>query len=144
MLLTVETAISGGVLLLGRDGVLRDLSALSRHYRQLAVTRPALVTIGRFLATQRVERVRWLFDRPISNSGRLRGLALELARDNGWPWTAELDDDPDGALVACGGLVATADSAVLEGCVGWVNLVREIVEATCDGAWVVDLSTGSS
>src|SRR5688572_14351746 len=79
VLLTVEAALSGGVLLLGRDGVVRDLTSMSGHYRRMRSTRPALEAIAAFAAAHSCRELLWLFDRPISNSGRLKQSIDELA-----------------------------------------------------------------
>src|SRR5688572_12966440 len=79
ILLTVEAALSGGVLLLGSDGVVRDLTSMSGHYRRMRSTRPALEAIAAFAAAHSCRELLWLFDRPISNSGRLKQSIDELA-----------------------------------------------------------------
>ena len=142
VLLTVEAALGGGVILGACDGVYRDLSAMSRHYRRVAETRAAVEHIGDFLAALAPVRVRWLFDAPISNSGRLARLLRELAADRDWPWEVELADNPDRLLRTTPAVVATADSAVLDRCGPWLNLARLVVDAAARDAWLIDLSGG--
>ena len=62
VLLTVEAALSGGLLLLGRDGALRDLAAMSRHYRRVHVTRQAVELIYSHLDRIGCARVLWCLD----------------------------------------------------------------------------------
>lgn len=143
VLLTVEAALGGGVILAACDGVYRDLSAMSRHYRRVAETRAALEKIGDFLEALAPGRVLWLFDQPISNSGRLAGLLAGLAAERGWPWEAELVANPDRLLRGTAEVVATADSAVLDRCGPWLNLARLVVDAAAPVAWRVDLSGGA-
>jgi len=140
VLLTVEAALSGGVLLLGRDGVLRDLTSMSGHYRRMRSTRRALETIARFCGDAGAADLLWYFDRPISNSGRLKRTIDELAAEEGWPWEVRLATSPDRSLIDSTGIVATADSGVLDRCGRWFNLAREVVEAAVPEAWIVDLS----
>lgn len=140
VLLTVEAALSGGVLLLGRDGVLRDMAAMSGHYRRVRVTRQAVGLIADALAAAGCDRVRWLLDRPVSNSGRLRALIEERVADEPVAWSVELTDRTDRVLIAAPEVVASADSAVIDGCRSWCNLARHVVETSVDGAWIVDLS----
>jgi hypothetical protein len=140
VLLTVEAALSGGVLLLGRDGVLRDLTSMSGHYRRMKSTRAALESIAAFCSGAGCTGLAWYFDRPISNSGRLKQTMDALAVEEGWPWDVRLVANPDGALIEAPGIVATADSGVLDRCDRWFNLAREVVKAAVPGAWVVDLS----
>ncbi|MEM8931014.1 MAG: DUF434 domain-containing protein [Acidobacteriota bacterium] len=146
VLLTVEAALAGGVLLRCRDGALRDMAAMSQHYKRVEETHRALERIGELLVDARVRHVCWLFDRPISNSGRLRRTMLDLAEDRGWPWTVDLVANPDADLrrVIAPDLVATADSGILDRIVDpgvrWLDLAREVVEARVEAPWIVDLA----
>jgi hypothetical protein len=139
VLLTVEAALSGGLVLLARDGVYRDLAAMNRHYKRVETTWPALEAIGRTLEGAGAT-ARWLLDRPISNSGRLARTILDVADAAGFRWEVELVPSPDPVLRDCGEIVATADSAILDRVAAWLDLSRWVVEAEVPGAWVVDLA----
>ena len=139
VLLTVEAALSGGVLLLGRDGVLRDLAAMSRHYRRVTVTRQAVDLIAAAVAEAGCARVRWLLDRPVSNSGRLGALVEDRVAGVGPAWTIELTDRTDQVLVDAPEVVASADSAVLDRCRRWTNLARHVVQECVQDPWILDL-----
>jgi hypothetical protein len=140
VLLTVEAALSGGLVLLARDGVYRDLTALSNHYKRVDTTRPALTSIGRLLFDAGARGVRWLLDRPISNSARLARLIDELAAELAFPWSVELVASPDRILRDSADIVATADSAILDRCGRWFNLARATVDSNVSEPWIVDLS----
>ena len=130
VLLTLEVALSGGILLLGRDGCIRDMAGVHGSYRQVEETLPALERIGHVLAGLGVVSAVWFLDRPVSNSGRLRRLIEETAEKQGWPWRVELVFNPDRDLVeATGAVVATADGMVLDRCGDWFNLVRHLFAA---------------
>ena len=139
VLLTLEAALSGGVLLLARDGAMRDLAAMSAHYRRVHTTRPAIDLLADFFGQHRPAAVRWLLDRPVSNSGRLRRLIEDQVEDRSPSWTVELTDRTDRCLSESGSVVATADSAILDRCQAWVNLARHVVEERIPEAWIVDL-----
>lgn len=140
VLLTVEVALGGGVVLRARDGTLRDMASMSGHYRRVRQTRPALEAIGRFLGAVGVSGATWYLDRPVSNSGRLRAMMVELAAERGWPWEVDLVASPDRVLIeAREAIVATADSAVLDRCGRWLDLARHVVESSAPEAWLVDL-----
>jgi hypothetical protein len=83
--------------------------------------------------------IRWYFDRPVSNSGRLRATMLEMAASRRWNWSIELVNNPDMLLAQSAEVVATADSAILDHRVRWVNLARVCVEQFVSDANVVDL-----
>ena len=139
VLLTLEAALSGGVLLLARDGAIRDLAAMSAHYRRVQATGPAIALLKQFFERSGCCNVHWYLDRPVANSDRLRRLIEEEVRGAVPPWTVELVDQVDRVLATGGDLVATADSGIID-CAGqWLNLARAIVERSIPDAWLVDL-----
>ena len=139
LLTTIESALAGGVVLAAVDGAYRDMASMHGSYRKVHETRPALELIGRTLAAQRIS-CRWLLDSPISNSGRLRSILLDIAAAAGWDWHVELVKDPDAILRAAVEAIASADGVILDHCERWVNLARAIVSAYIPQAWVVDFA----
>ncbi|SIO61293.1 hypothetical protein SAMN05444166_6711 [Singulisphaera sp. GP187] len=135
LVLTLESALGGGVVLGGRDGCFRDLAGVHGTYRRVEETRPVLALAARRLAEWGVGPCTWLLDAPVSNSGRLA--AMIRAEDA--HWHAEVVPDPDALLATPGDPIVTADSAVLDRCVAWVNLARTLVEAVAPEAFIVDL-----
>ncbi len=144
VLTTVEAALSDAVILAARDGTYRDMASMHGSYRKVDETAPALARIGRTLAALEVAACRWLLDRPVSNSGRLKQIIQQTAAAQGWHWQVELVQDPDVPLARTDELVATADSAILDACGGWVNLAREVVDRHVAGARIVDLGWADS
>jgi hypothetical protein len=142
VLTTVEAALGGAVVLVCRDTTCRDIAGVHGSYRKVAETLPALFSLATVLQQLGVHRCHWLFDRPVSNSGRIRGIVLETAAERGADWSVELVDNPDPILAASSEIVATADSAILDAAPPWLNLARIAVEATCMEAIMVDLSGG--
>ena len=100
VLTTIEAALGGAVVLVCRDTTCRDIAGIHGSYRKVAETLPALEKLVTVLARLGVRRCRWLFDRPVSNSGRIRGLVLEAAAERGADWSVELVDDPDPILAS--------------------------------------------
>ena len=140
ILLAIEVALSGGVVLLGRDGCYRDVAGIHAHYRKVAETHPALELIGDLTTALGVCHCCWHLDKPVSNSGRLRGIILDVAQKHGWPWSVELDFNPDKTLAESEHVISTADSAILDRCARWVNLVAMVIQQHAPQARVVDLS----
>ena len=138
VLTTAEAALAGGVLLLGRDGCLRDMASIHGHYKRVDETRPAIEAVGRTLARLGAAEAVWFIDRPVSNSGRLGGSLRETSAAHQWNWRVELVANPDAVLAGAREIVATADSAVLERCARWLDLAREVVREHMPLAWVVD------
>lgn len=140
-LITLEAAMAGGVLLYGQDGALRDMASMHGSWRRVEETIPAAELIGEALIRLGVREARWLFDRPVSNSGRLRGHLEALAERRGWAWTVELVDDPDPILKEVDGVIATADSGILDDCGAYFDLARRVVESCVSQPWVLDLQS---
>jgi len=143
LLITIEAALSSGLIFKGRDGCYRDLASVHGTYRKVTETIPAVQLIGEFLRETGAGAARWLLDSPVSNSGRLKTLIGELAEKNAWNWRVELLLSPDAELKRTDLLVATSDSVVLDGCGPWVNLAREIIEKKLPCARIIDLAEAS-
>lgn len=141
LLTTVEAALGGAALFLGRDGALRDLAGVHGTYRKVAETLPALALVGRWLAEARVGPCLWVFDRPISNSGRIKQLAEAQAREAGWAWQVELAANADGMLIESQAVVASADSGIIDRCARWTSLAHAVVERAVPNARLIDLRT---
>jgi len=139
LLITIESALSGGVILGGRDSTFRDLASMHGSYRTMDETIPALELIATTICSLGVTAAWWVLDSPVSNSGRLRKQMLELAGRNGWKWSIDLLHNPDSTLIASEGIVITSDSLILDNCSCWVNLARYIVETYTRQAWVANL-----
>ena len=140
VLLTVEAALAGGVLLVGRDGCYRDLASVHGNYRRVEETLPALRLLGETLANRRLCRCEWYLDRPVSNSGRLKTMMQQIADEQQWNWQIELVNSPDDVLASSAEVIATADSVVLNRCARWYNLIRVTIVEQVARADVVDLS----
>ena len=126
VLLTVEAALSGGVLLLGGDGVVRDLTSMSGHYRRMRSTRPALEAIAHSPPPRPAVAAVALRSTDLEQR-RLKQAIDTLVAEAAWPWQVELVASPDRELIASPAIVATADSGVLDRCGRWFNLAREVV-----------------
>lgn len=142
LIITVETALRGGVVMRTRDGTHRDLASVHGTYRRGEETSRALKILADALERHGAGEVRWLFDQPVSNSGRLAGWVRELVARRGVRWTADVVLDPDPLLAAAPNPVATADAEILDACGGWVDLMQWCLEDSLfHGAppWIIDL-----
>jgi hypothetical protein len=140
LIILLEAALSGGVLVRGRDGCVRDLSSVHGSYRAVEETERAVLLAGEALGPLAPSSVEWLLDSPVSNSGRLAARVREVAAGRGWPWEVRVEFNPDREIVKSDRIAVTSDSNVLDGVKRWLNLGRMIVEKYVEGAWVIDLS----
>ncbi len=143
VVITVETALNGGVLVTTVDGGLRDLAGIHGTYRAGRATDRALAAVAAQLRARGWREVptRWLLDAPVSNSGRLAARIRGVAEAEGLGWEAEVVPDPDALLIAVAGgtVAATGDAPVQDRAARWVDLGSETVRAAAPDAWVVDL-----
>ena len=140
LLVTLEAALGGGVVLHARDGCFRDMASVHGTYRVVEETVPALRLVGSFLERLGPGRCTWYLDRPVGNSGRLAAAIRQEAEASRCPWDVELVASPDRVLRHAHGVVVTADSCILDRAERWANLARALVETEVEGVWIADLS----
>jgi hypothetical protein len=128
VLTTIEAALADAVILVGRDGCYRDMASMHGNFKKVAETPKAIALIGQALARLGVPTAVWYLDSPVSNSARLKQLLVEVAAAEHWDWRVELVPDPDRILAVSPEIVATADSGILDRCLRWFSLAREVVE----------------
>ncbi len=137
-IITLEVALSGSLLLEGMDGTIRDLAGLRGSYRIVDKTIQAVeLLIARFEKLG-VKKALFYLDQQVSNSGRLRALLLDQARDHAVEVQAELHPSVDGLLSRMERVV-TADAIILDKCESWYNLNRTLIQSAVPDAWIFRL-----
>jgi hypothetical protein len=144
ILTVLESALAGGIIISSRDGCYRDIAGIHKRYRKVSETVPALDLVAETISALGVSVCRWWLDQPVSNSGRLKTLILDTAREKGWNMEAEVTFSPDHVLSHTLHTIATSDGIVLDRCRHWVNLTRLIVTERIPKARVLDFSTGKN
>jgi hypothetical protein len=140
LIITIDAALSGGLLILCLECCIRDLSSVHGSYRSVNETDQAINLSGAALEGLRPQSVAWLLDRPISNSGRLAKRIRDLATENGWNWTVEVLFNPDAEIITSGRVVISSDSHVLDKTDRWINLNRHLLDEGLKKFWLIDLS----
>jgi hypothetical protein len=140
LLITVEAALGGAPVFIGRDGCFRDLSGIHGTYRRVAETLPAAELFGDLLHNRGITEITWYLDTPVSNSGRLKTILLSTATRFAWPWQVILLANPDPVLAASAEIVASTDSVILDACHQWLNLAAHIITSELPAANLIDLS----
>ncbi|BBF43623.1 hypothetical protein lbkm_2311 [Lachnospiraceae bacterium KM106-2] len=137
-IITLEVALSGSLLLQGMDHCIRDLAGLRGTYRIIEVTEKAVDLILDKLAEIKVSGAIFYLDAPVSNSGRLKGLILELAKKYELNVSVEVVNEVD-RILERSERVITSDAIILNRCNGWINLNEELL-GNINEAWCVDLT----
>lgn len=143
VLTTIEVALAGGALLLGRDDCIRDMASFHGSYRLVQETQRAVAILVDVVQSMRPAEALVYIDRPVSNSGRLAETIRKAAAAGSSVLDARTADHVDETLRASSAIVATADSAILDSCGDWLCLARIAIErhrAELDPLWLLDLS----
>ncbi len=138
LIIGLEVALSGGLLLRGADGALRDLAGLRGSYHPVEETDVALALLGEILDGLGTKATRFYLDSPVSNSGKLKARIIERAR--GWKQNAEVElvANPD-RLLKNQFCVVSSDSVVLDEAGSWFNLLDFAVSSKIGTAWILEL-----
>jgi len=138
-IITLEVALSGSLLLTGMDGTIRDLAGLRGTYRIVDKTELALELMLKRMDKLGINVVVIYLDKPVSNSGRLKTLVMEMEKDYNVDVQVEVINDVDRVLYGLENVV-TSDAIILDHCVSWYNLNRRIVLHDIQGAWIYALT----
>jgi hypothetical protein len=139
LIITIEAALSGALLLVCRDECIRDLSSVYGSYRSVRETEGAISLVGEVLNQLSPASALWLLDRPVSNSGRLAAKIVDAAAKHDWPWTVEVVFNPDAQIVNSSAIAITSDSTILDRVETWANLKAYLVQYRLNNSWLVDL-----
>jgi len=140
---TIEVALAGGVLLACRDACMRDMASFHGNYRLVQETERAVGILIEVVESLGPSEAMVYIDRPVSNSGRLAEIVRRTAAAKKLRLQATTADRVDETLKESEAVVASADSAILDGCGSWLNLARIAVErhrTELDPLWLLDLS----
>ncbi|MEM6377216.1 MAG: DUF434 domain-containing protein [Bacteroidota bacterium] len=139
LLILLESALSGGYIFKGRDGLYRDISSVHGSYKRVVKTEEAIVSVGTCLKSFDVKFVKWYLDQPVSNSGRLKSKLLELSGIHAFNWEVELVFDPDKVLAKGKNIVVSSDGWILDHAERWFNLGAFLIEQHHDKFNVIEV-----
>ncbi|MEM7103907.1 MAG: DUF434 domain-containing protein [Bacteroidota bacterium] len=139
LLILLESALSGAYIFKGRDGTYRDISSVHGSYKRVIQTPDAIIMTGKFLESLSPKSVKWWFDSPVSNSGRLKTILYELAGEHGFKWDVELSFNPDKELIQTDHVVVSSDGWILNHDIEWLNLGGLLIEGQIPDANIIDV-----
>lgn len=139
VLISIEAALGGAYLFIGRDSAFRDVNPLQGTYRVVQQTDPAVELLRDTLSTLDVAGVRWHLDRSISNVGRVEAALDRVGASAPFAWKSVIEDDVDARLRAVENPVVTSDSAILDASDAWCHLEAHVHARSIDAVRLVDL-----
>jgi hypothetical protein len=127
VLITLESALKGRILLDADDSFIRDIAQLSRAYRDSPATRQALTLLAAYLSRHRPGPLTILFDAPMKRSGELAEQTWRLFAAQGLDVQARAVPVPERELLVFAGAVATSDTHLIDAKDIIVDLAGEII-----------------
>lgn len=138
LIINLEVALSGGTLIIGDDGLVRDLAGLRGTYKLIDKTDIALDYIFNFLNSIDIESINIYLDSPVSNSGNLKIKIFEYAEKYNLNTSVELVNNADVILEKLNNVV-TSDATILDKCISHFNLSKTIIDKYIQDANIISL-----
>ncbi|UWX59129.1 DUF434 domain-containing protein [Chryseobacterium oranimense] len=127
VLILMESLLSGAYIFEGSDGCFRDLSGVHGTYKRVNQTLIAVELVAVFFQKAKIQKLVWIFDKPVSNSGRIKEIILDFAHENNLNWEAELEYNPDKFLAENLEIATSSDAWILDHCKMWFNLIGYLI-----------------
>ncbi|AEA42152.1 DUF434 domain-containing protein [Fluviicola taffensis] len=127
VLILLESFLSGAYLFKGADGFYRDLSSVHGSYKKVTQTSRAIELVGEFYESTKIKKLHWYFDKPVSNSGKLKKLIEEMAMEKGNDWQVSLTFQTDADIVNENKISVSSDAWILDNSTWNFNFLKYIV-----------------
>ncbi len=138
-IITLEVALSDSLLFHCMDDTIRDLAALRGTYRLIDKTDTAIGLIGKELEQKNIRKAVFYLDAPVSNSGRLAGLIRTGLKPFPFDVETEIICQVDSVLESKENVI-TSDAIILNKCLSWYNLNKNIIRNSLKNTFCIDFS----
>lgn len=128
VLILLESLLSEAYVFEGMDGCIRDLSGVHGTYKRVSQTLRAVELVASFYRKNQIHQLVWIFDKPVSNSGRIKQIILEFAEEHQLNWDTDLQYNPDKFLAESSAIVISSDAWILDHCKAWFNLIGYLIK----------------
>lgn len=128
IVITIEAGLSGRPLISGDDGFIRDISGLSGSFRKTETTEKAIQFIIHAIKKIKPRHTLFLFDAPISMSGKLAQEVRSWLKKENLPGDAMAVKVPEKILIGFPGVIATSDTAIIDQSKKVLNLAGYILK----------------
>jgi len=127
VMITVESGLRRGLLVLCDDGFIRDISAVHGKYRITSMTEKALSMIVRTVKELKPAKTNFFFDAQVSKSGELASHVRRTLRASRITGSAYAVKRADISTLNFGDIIATSDSILFSKAKAVFDLAGEIV-----------------
>jgi hypothetical protein len=128
IVITIEAGISGRPLISGDDGFIRDISGLSGSFRKTETTEKAIQFIIHAIKKIKPCHTLFLFDAPISMSGKLAQEVRSWLKKENLSGDAMAVKVPEKILIGFPGVIASSDTAIIDQSKKVLNLAGYILK----------------
>jgi len=128
VLILLESLLSEAYIFEGLDGCIRDLSGVHGTYKRVNQTLRAVELVAFFYRKNQIHQLVWIFDKPVSNSGRIKQSILEFAEEHQLNWEFDLQYNPDKLLAESSEIIISSDAWILDHCKAWFNLIGYLIK----------------
>lgn len=128
VLILLESLFSNAYLFKGLDGCYRDLSSVHGTYKKVSQTTLALDCVADFYKKHKIGSIVWIFDKPVSNSGRIKKMIEELADKENLNWSVFLENNADQAIIDRQKITVSSDAYIIRNCAHWFNFIGYLIE----------------
>ncbi|ESU24865.1 hypothetical protein FEDK69T_04180 [Flavobacterium enshiense DK69] len=128
VLILLESLFSNAYLFKGLDGCYRDLSSVHGTYKKVSQTSQALDCVAGFYKKHEIGNIIWIFDKPVSNSGRIKKMIEELAVKENLNWCVILENNADQSIIDLQKITVSSDAFIIRNCSQWFNFIGHLIE----------------
>jgi len=128
VMITVESGLRDGLLVLCDDGFIRDISAVHGKYRIGSTTEKALSIIVKAVQDLKPSETNFFFDAQVSKSGELASQVRRTLKSSGLNGNAYAVERADISTLNFGDIVATSDSVLISKARAVFDLAGEILK----------------
>jgi hypothetical protein len=141
VIITTESGLLGRPLIAANDGLIRDVAGISHRYRISSQTHDAIENLLQFLHKYPPKETLFYLDAPIRQSGELAAKIRSELKSWNLPGDAQALKVPEKRLVGAEGIVASSDSAVLDGVKQAYDLAATVIKSLPQRSHLIDFTS---
>ena len=140
VIITTESRFAGRPLIAANDGLIRDVAGISHRYRISSLTHEAVDTLFQVLVPYPPKETHFFLDAPIRQSGELAAILRSALKRWNLTGDAQALKVPEKKLIGGKGIVASSDSAVLDGVKQAIDLAAAVINSLPDRVNLIDFT----
>jgi hypothetical protein len=140
VIITTESRFAGRPLIAANDGFIRDVAGISHRYRISPLTHEAVDNIFRLLHNHPPSETLFFLDAPIRQSGELAAILRTALKRWNLTGDAQALKVPEKELIGGKGIVASSDSAILDGVEQGFDLAAVVIKSLPQQGHLIDFT----